>query len=327
MKASRVVLSMALLQEFDPEGGRGGGSEGRWLCPLCGVHKERDEAHRCLSVRRVDGVWFCSRCKEGGVLREFWRDTHSPDATARTRSQRAWMQRARLSQLRDEPSSPSSSSGEGTQPLDDRLWKHARQIADTDGAVYLRSRGIEPDVAALSDVRFAPTWIRPDSGRSAVLFPILDRQERLVAMQGRYIDERQDPKARTIGRLKNGVFRAFCDLGERRLGPFDDASPAIIVTEAPIDALSLAMAGFPALALCGTNIPHWFHLACGLREVVLATDADEKGDSAADAHGAFLTLYGARCTRLRPEGFKDWNEMLKGKGPHELCDWLSHSLL
>ncbi|RZA10578.1 MAG: hypothetical protein EOP10_34540, partial [Proteobacteria bacterium] len=78
---------------------------------------------------------------------------------------------------------------------------------------------------------------------------------------------------------------------------------------------------------CGTSGPAWLHIACGLRDVALAFDADEAGDKAALESEKWLTPYGARCTRLRPEGFKDWNENLIAIGQTKLSDWLVAQLL
>ena len=108
---------------------------------------------------------------------------------------------------------------------------------------------------------------------------------------------------------------------------FDAALPAIIVCEAPIDALSLASCGFPALALIGCNAPAMLHRATAFRRVLLATDADGAGDHAAQAMAATLPAYGATCERLRPEGAKDWNEMLQEMGRAEMSDWLAERVL
>jgi DNA primase len=112
----------------------------------------------------------------------------------------------------------------------------------------------------------------------------------------------------------------------RTVGPLDSNAPAIIITEAAIDALSLAMAGCPALAFIGTSGPRWLHIACGLRRVVLAFDADEAGDKAAAKIAALLQPYGATCERLRPDGAKDWNAMLQVLGSDGLADWLAARL-
>jgi hypothetical protein len=86
------------------------------------------------------------------------------------------------------------------------------------------------------------------------------------------------------------------------------------------------MAGCPALAFIGTSGPRWLHIACGLRRVILAFDADEAGDKAAAKIAALLQPYGARCERLRPDGAKDWNAMLQVLGSDGLADWLASRL-
>lgn len=85
---------------------------------------------------------------------------------------------------------------------------------------------------------------------------------------------------------------------------------AVAVTEAPIDALSLALLGHPALALCGTSWPGWLAGAMSGKHVELAFDADDAGDVAAQALGLDLTASDADWKRLRPSGVKDWNDAL-----------------
>lgn len=101
---------------------------------------------------------------------------------------------------------------------------------------------------------------------------------------------------------------------------------SITVTEDPLDALSLAQIGFPAVALCGIRPPTWLHLVCAFRRVLLAFDADEAGDRATDTQTYALVSFGAHCERLRPDGFKDWNDALRG-GRDELSDWLALQIL
>jgi DNA primase len=142
----------------------------------------------------------------------------------------------------------------------------------------------------------------------------------LIAAQGRFVDGRDNPKAITYGPKKYGVFLTPGALGRMEGAP-------LIVTEAPIDALSLAAVGFPALALCGTSGPPWLHRAGAFRRVMLAFDADEAGDRAAHELAPDLETFGARCSRLRPEGGKDWNEILCTIGAPALCDWLALRVL
>ena len=187
----------------------------------------------------------------------------------------------------------------------------------------MQGRGIALEVATAAGVQFHPDFY----GNGAVMFPIHDRQGQTVALNGRYIGN-TTPKTRTSGPKSNGAFMAptVCQSG-RIFGPLDGHTPAIIITEAPIDALSLATAGYPALACIGTSGPHWLHIACGLRRVVLAFDADETGDKKAPVISATLSEYGAKCERLRPDGAKDWNEMLQALGRAHLSDWLAERVL
>lgn len=105
------------------------------------------------------------------------------------------------------------------------------------------------------------------------MFPVYDRVGDLVAIQGRVIGtEEYGPKVLARGDLIAGVFfRSSQDALAQSL---------VVIVEAPIDALSLAAAGVPAIALCGTAIPRWLPSSVAFRRVVLAFDADKAGDEA-----------------------------------------------
>lgn len=312
-------LSLRQLEEFDAHA-PASGVERRFLCPLCGESKPRDAAHRCLCANVQNGAWNCKRCHASGKLREFW----SSDADAPAKPlESARRRRALLSALPTNRRQSTVESG----ATDARDWREqlsgVTEIAGTPGAAYLQSRGITIELACDSTVLFAPHFY----GRPAVVFMLRDFDGQPTGASGRYFHFNATPKTRIAGNRRDGVFQASVTLGNKRVQPFDAAAPAIIITEAPIDALSLAMAGYPALALCGTSAPHWIHRACGLRRVLLAHDADAAGDAAAASLEAVLAPYGARCTRLRPEAAKDWNEVLKAQGRENLSDWLAPRVL
>src|SRR3712207_4999297 len=146
-------------------------------------------------------------------------------------------------------------------------------------------------------------------GRPSILFRVRNRAGDVVAVMGRYVDGRDDPKGRDAGKKSLGV---FATPGARtRTG-------RLVITEAPIDALSLAAAGVPALALGGTSWPDWLPSACAFRLVVLALDADKAGDDGCARLAAALRAYGATIERWRPSGGKDWNELLTTLGPDQL---------
>lgn len=315
---TKPTFSLADMEAFDPQSStRTADRERRFLCPLCGDGKRRDAAHRSLCANLESGVWNCKRCGATGKLTDFW--TERPKSNPR---EIAHLKRRQLSALPEpKPKEPDNTSAANWR---DQLRGNRALNSNGNGAAetYLRGRGIDLETSIAAGAMFAPRFY----GAPAVTFPICERDGQQTGASGRYINANATPKTRIAGTKRNGVFCAPFQLPSGRiLRPFDKDAPAVIVTEAPIDALSIATAGYPALALCGTSGAAWLHLACGLKRVVLAFDADDAGDNAAAALAAVLTPYGARCERLRPKGAKDWNEALQHD--FRLKDWLAHKVL
>jgi hypothetical protein len=316
--ATAPAFSLADLQALD-DGATRTGRERRFLCPLCGDSKPKDAAHRSFCANVETGAWNCKRCHATGKLTDNWRERPKlkPVDVARHK-------RRQLSILPDEaprmsthavPQIEPSAAPESATDWRDQL-NGARAIDGTEAENYLRGRGVCIETARAAGVMFAPRFY----GKPAVTFPICDRSGNQTGVSGRYMSTHATPKTRIAGTKRNGIFATA--------HAFDGKSGApIIVTEAPIDALSLATAGYPAVALCGTSGPAWMCLACGLRRVLLAFDADGPGDDAAAALMAFLAPYGARCERLRPRSGKDWNEILQRDGAPALADWLAECVL
>jgi len=170
-------------------------------------------------------------------------------------------------------------------------------LLGTPGATYLEGRGIDATAAAANDVRYHSNWL----GRgAAVVFAIRDRAGKVVAAQGRFVDSSTMPKAMSIGPLSAGVYRTAAAL----------QADTVAICEAPIDALSLAVSGTSAIALCGTSLTRWLRSAVAFKAVVVATDADAAGNAAAERITAEFNL-GTRVLRLLlPEGVKDANALL-----------------
>ena len=73
-----VVLTLADLERHDPHS-RTGSDEQRFLCPLDACRDYTDRArHRSLTANVYSGLWWCHRCGNGGMLREFWQDRPRP---------------------------------------------------------------------------------------------------------------------------------------------------------------------------------------------------------------------------------------------------------
>lgn len=318
-------LSLAMLEQFDPHAPKGG-TERRFLCPLCGEGKPKDEDHRCFCVNTQHGGFHCHRCNARGKLADFCEER--PKLNRRDFARQQLRQVCELRPV--EVPQPDAEQERKTDEQRERFEK-LPAIEGTPGAAYLRGRGVSLEVASAASVRFSPRWMprrieEPGEPprwerRAAIVFPIHDQAGELVAAQGRYTDDRDDPKTKTRGPKSRGVFAAA--------GAFD--VPPFIITEAPIDALSLAVAGFPAVALCGSDgAPDWLPKFCFGRTVFLGFDADElnaqgkrPGDDAADKLALSLESFGATCKRLRPEGAKDWNEFLIQFGRDELARFIN----
>jgi DNA primase len=303
---SRLDLSVSELESFDERAPGGSGNrERRFCCPFCGSDKPRDAGHRSLCASLETGAYHCHRCDARGKLRDFWQERPKL-----SRNARALETTRRALRLPEVPPVKACDGAGWRSNLSD-----LQPLEGTPGAVYLTGRGLSVDLCERARVRFAPSWF----GRPAAVFPSRDAGGALIGAQGRYTDGRDTPKTRTVGSA--GVF----------LTPFALSSEVLTITEAPIDALSLAMAGVPSVAVFGCNLPEWFHRLRAFPRVAIATDADEPGDKAATKWTARLESFGAQCFRLLPggpefEGAKDWNGALSLLGAADLRELLSMAL-
>jgi len=307
-----AAVSLADLEAFDPRAPAGKG-ERRFCCPLpaC-AGKPLDAAHRSLSLNTQTGAWRCHRCDARGVLREHWQP-------ARERT-RAWLRRAfafapvpgngapantadqetPLRRAERHENRPPAGETVQTPSFDWRAaYDRAEPLPASAGARYLAGRGIPAQLAEAAGVRFAARWY----GRPAVLFPVHAAAGELVAVSGRHLDSGK-PASHTGGAKSQGLFATPGALSAAR----------IVITEAPIDALSLAAAGVPAVALCGTSGPAWLPQVCAFRAVAVAFDGDAAGDAAAARLTPALVSLGATVERWRPAAGKDWNELLARYG-------------
>ena len=293
----RPTLTLAELEAHDPYA-TAHGAERRFLCPLAACQGKQRGVHRSLALNVESGAWTCHRCQASGKLRERW--------TPRRDRERAQLRIAFGLRLAapvpavQTPAVPVTAAATWLDAIGD-----VGPLVGTPGATYLERRGIPPDLVAAADALYSPDHY----GRPSILFRVRDRAGRVVAVMGRYVDGRDDPKGRDAGPKARGVFAAP---GART------TTGRLVITEAPIDALSLAAAGIPALALGGTSWPDWLPSACALRPVVLALDADEAGDAGCARLASALQAYGAKIERWRPSGGKDWNELLATLGPDQL---------
>lgn len=318
----KPVLSLAQLEAFDPRGGRGPEKGKRWRCPLCADNCDRD-----LSANTRTGLWNCKRCLAKGILHEFREEQPTQTSGRDFARQRAQETAQRAFTV---PPLPSASEVPQEAPDEQRRakWREQRRalvcLGGTPGAAYLARRALAVDLCERARVMFSPSWF----GHPATVFPAYDGAGRLTGAQGRFINGKTNPKALTfgIGAMFSGAFWT----------PGAQEAPLLALTEAPIDALSLALCGLPSVAVFGSNLPAWMPGALHRRRVFVASDAEPgKGDLTAAKWSAALESFGARCTRLRPDaafcsclsaGVKDWNEALQELGAQDLKELLAMDL-
>jgi transcription elongation factor Elf1 len=283
--ADLPALSLADLEAIDPYA-PAGGNRRRFLCPLCGPEHRQDATHRSLSLEVATGYWKCHRCGERGQLRDNWRSM-SPRKAALARLKR-------VTALK-----PAAVPDAVTDPAP--VLASSVPVKDLPGAAYLESRGIPLPLAEAAGVRYHPNVY----GKPAIVFPMHGKNGEVIAVNCRFIKTNdQHDKTISLGPRGSALFMTP--------GAFDGD---IVITEGPFDALSLAAIGIPSIALVGTSGPAWLRVKCGLRRVAIALDADKAGDDAAAKLSAELTSLGAQCERWRPQGGKDWNEILVKLGP------------
>lgn|GEM_PF-999132 len=296
MIGDRPVLSLAELEAYDPRAPFRGGKERRFCCPLPACADKRiDAAHRSLTLNVESGAWHCWRCGGAGKVQERWVVAPLRPVQARQRSAAA-ARRAFALKPRSAIAPAPVVAPKPAPPSSKLTSQRLATLAGSPGAAYLKKRGLAVDLAGSAGVRWAPTWY----GRPAVVFPLRDNLGQLVAMQGRHVDGRTDPKAHDLGPKGAGVFATP--------GAFEAST--VIIVEGPICALSLAAAGRSAIALCGTSAPAWLIKKLAFRRVAVAFDADAAGDAAAPRMIGELRAFGAHVERWRPTGVKDWNDLL-----------------
>jgi hypothetical protein len=308
----RNQISLAELEASDPHASKVG-SERRFLCPLCGFDKPKDAAHRSLSVNTETGAWMCHRCAEKGIVDEF----RSQNAGGMGATRKLGALKTNSAFCVPPPRPLGTQVVSNTSDTSKDAWlqqlKGRDNLVGTSGAEYLVKRGIDVELAHKSGVRFAPQFY----GRPAVVFPIIDQTGKSVAVQGRFIDGKENPKVQTAGPKKLGIFAT----------PRAVQNSVITITEAPIDALTLAQCNIPSIALCGKDgFSNCLLEICAFRPVRIAFDADEAGDSGAEKLASVLLKNGSTVMRLRPVGAKDFNEVLTTSGSYALCEMLARTV-
>jgi DNA primase len=281
MNSSMEKLSRADLGALKPVRGEGGKSI-RAFCPFHGGDRQRS-----LRVDELSGRFHCFACGAWGYLEE-----------------------SRAEFLRDRPSlprpavvaAPPPPKFENREPL-----LRTYQVELRRAKAYLEgTRGIPLELATRYGLGFSASgrWAHRsrdcESGR--VVFPHTTPAGAVVNLYGRAAS------ADALRELRHdhlpgpkGYFNAsaLCALE----GP-------LFVCEGPFDALSLIAAGVSQRVVAIFGLRGWrWEWARGVREMVLALDADAAGSAAWRELGREARLRGIRVTVMEDYGgFKDANE-------------------
>ena len=200
-------------------------------------------------------------------------------------------------------SAPRAPAGLHLPPRDERLWPPVRDFLRT-------ARGLDP---GLLDRCHHDGLLYADPRRNAVFLC--------------HDPSRQPTGAEIVGTRPAADGRTFKGMapGSRKArGGFWLPAPsadleAILIVESALDALSvlrLLGPGLPPDTLVASTagvasaLPPWLQ-AFHAPRTLCAYDADPAGDQAADA----IRRHTPNCSRLRPVGAKDWNDLLRQRPP------------
>jgi hypothetical protein len=211
--------------------------------------------------------------------------------------------------------------------LQSQMKQYQAEFENSPAEKYLQQRGINSETAKTFACGYAAAWEHWEKDKAGnwqlrgtdrrVVFPITDPEGNVLAIHGRAIDaEFLDTPKKTKGSRKEALFQTA--------DAFD--ADIIFLCEGPADAMALHECGFSAVASVATSIPSWLPNRLAFRKVMVALDADETGDQAAEKHINELRAHGARAVRLRPEGGKDWNDVLLKVGTTDLRRFIEEKI-
>lgn len=281
----------------------------RWT-GLCPFHNEKSPS---FSVNQQEGLYYCFGCQKSGDVITFVREIEHLDFVGAVE----WL--ASKAGITLTYTDRDEGAGRKRQKMlhgvMDRAvaWYHDRLNAPDAGAArkYLRSRGFDRDMVEQFQVGWAPDrWdelcrylkvsddvlvdcglgMRNKAGRQQdffrgrILFPIYDDQGRAVAFGGRKLPDTEGPKYQNS--RENKLYNKSATLYGLNWAKTDIVNAnEVVICEGYTDVIGFFRAGVPrAVATCGTALTeeHIRSLKRFTRRIILAYDADEAGQNAAE---------------------------------------------
>lgn len=303
----KVKLSLVDLERFDPHPNTRG-VEHRYCCPLCNDGKKKKN----LALNSITGEWKCHRCQSSGLLTEHHTKKADNKRTPYQMTGSIPPKTAKETAITPAKTSVKTAVNPEEVAKYDQLLTRCAPIKGTPAEAYLRGRGItmipEELVYHPSHYKIGPSVGFPLIGKDNLPAGLVFR-----AIKGKEFRIKKNPRYQASGQ----VFVTLNALNASR----------VVIVEAPIDALSLATCGIPAIATIGTSFPDWLAGVLGPNKIVfMGYDNDEAGEAGVNRlDPKKLGKVGIQeAHRLRPpKGCKDWNDALQQFGANALALALS----
>ncbi len=269
-----------------------------------------------LCIDRRNGNYFNHESGSGGDLYDLIQQSLATDFKGAV----AWLEgylgsNAVSTQLPNTPYIHKAvSSNEERTKKAKRVWKETRPLHSTHAERYLSfERDVELPISP-PDIRFHHELYHYQSSRKfpALVAAIRNQENAITGIQSIFLTPDTAKKADIPSpKLCSGIVKSSAI----KLGNHDGSLPRLAICEGLEDALSvMELSGWPAWAVCGAYNYRHQHIPDSIHEVVIASDNDEAGLSAARMLAQRLIDEG-RIARIipPPEGCKDWNNYLKKK--------------
>ncbi|MBR6704434.1 MAG: DNA primase [Lachnospiraceae bacterium] len=194
--------------------------------------------------------------------------------------------------------------------------------ANADGLVrYLRKKGYgDEELKALSLARFYEDGGAKDFFRERVMFPIMDRSNRVIGFGGRILSGARRADGRELPKYLNSTETPVFDKSRNLYGlnlARASRRPYFLLCEGYMDVIALHQAGFDcAVATLGTALTggHAQLFRRLGKPVILCYDSDAAGVNAAMRGIPILRSAGIECRRLDMRPYKDPDEYIVHEG-------------
>ena len=279
----------------------------------CPYHSNGMERKPSAGLRKSDGIFHCFACGEVHSLPEVISHCFGHDEDLIGTWGWTWLLKnfaiVQVEERKDVIIDCARNS------YNTRTYRHSGSISDSDGYVgeeeldkyryihpYMYKRGLTDEVIEMFDIGY-------DRDMQAITFPVRDIHGNCLFIARRSVNTKFFNYPEGVEKPLYGLYE-LCHIKSDNLNPFPTE---IIVCESMLDALSFWTVGKYAVALNGLGNELQFeqlrNLPC--REIILATDMDERGLAARERIRKNLNNTKLIAEYFFPKGRKDANDCTK----------------